>query len=124
MPIIDADNFSKRFNHANGNLKIMVVMANGGDEEFESAVPSAPGLRLDSQMSTISTIQTLETLIAAMQRAAAHYTDSPNVFGPGSSQYLKKRSVSPTSSSTKPARRKQGGTCDPCRIRRVKCDYW
>lgn len=92
MPIMDANNFSKRFNHSNGNLGIMVLMANGGDEEHESAIPSAPGLTSlqwkDTRESKVSTLGTLETLIAAMQCAASHYSDAPTIFGPEGGKYL------------------------------------
>lgn len=145
MPVLDANNFSKRLNHANGEIEIMVLMANGGNQDFEAAIPSAPGLTSltwsHTKESKVSTVGTLETLIACMQAAAAHYTDVPIVFGPGSSPYLRSKKPPPgrlsSSSQQKPSserrssssqtankRKKQGVACDPCRLRRVKCDYW
>ncbi|KAL9938736.1 hypothetical protein V8E36_002455 [Tilletia maclaganii] len=83
MPVIDFDNFCFRFNHANGDMRKMAIMANGGDDEegLPSAIPEhrnlIPSESTDPRDSTISTPGTVEALIAAMHLCAALYTDMP-----------------------------------------------
>lgn len=87
LPVVDFPNFSERYNAANGDPRIMAIMANGGDPEqgIASAIPPAPGLSTatwpDTKRSRISTPGTVETLVAAMHAWAAHYCDMPIAFG-------------------------------------------
>lgn len=142
-PILDPANFVTRFNSANGDIKIMVSMANGGDGRYEAAVPSAPGLSSltweGTKESKVSSFGSCETLIACMQASASNFSDAPSIFGPSGCKYLQAKKPfagqssfltldskpPPTPSAVKkPPKGKQGVACDPCRLRRVKCDFW
>lgn len=87
MPCVDFTLFATRYNAAQGDPRVMSIMANGGDEAqgIESLTGPTPGVKPsptnDIKDSTISTPGSSEALIAAMQAWAAHYTDLPIAFG-------------------------------------------
>jgi len=144
LPIVDPSNFVTRFNTANGDISIMVSMANGGDDRYAAAIHPAPGLTSltweGTNESKLSSFGSCETLIACMQASASHFSDAPSLFGPSGSQHLQtkkpfagqtsyltldsKPPPAPPSTLKKPPKGKQGVACDSCRLRRVKCDFW